>query len=50
MWPGGSDFLPASKMISKALAELDDHLREMQIEDPVKYDFALFGLGAFEGY
>ena len=35
---------------SKALAELDCNLREMDSEDPVKYDFALFGLGAFEGY
>jgi hypothetical protein len=32
----------------KALAELDSKLREL---DPnVKYDFALFGLGVFEGF
>jgi uncharacterized protein (TIGR02757 family) len=35
---------------SKALAELDQNLRAMDREDPVKYDFALFGLGAFEGF
>ena len=33
---------------AKALAELDDNLRKMDREDPVKYDYALFGLGAFE--
>jgi uncharacterized protein (TIGR02757 family) len=35
---------------SKAVAELDGNLREMDKEDPVKYDFALFGLGVFEGF
>jgi uncharacterized protein (TIGR02757 family) len=35
---------------SKAVSELDMNLREMDIEDPVKYDFALFGLGVFEGF
>ncbi|MBP4137693.1 TIGR02757 family protein [Flavobacterium geliluteum] len=34
----------------KALAELDEKLREMDVNDPVKYDFALFGLGVFEGF
>ena len=34
----------------KALMELDVSLRELDIEDPVKYDFALFGLGVFEGF
>ena len=34
----------------KALAELDFKLREMDSQDPVKYDFALFGLGVFEGF
>lgn len=34
----------------KAVAELDRNLREMDKEDPVKYDFALFGLGIFEGF
>jgi uncharacterized protein (TIGR02757 family) len=35
---------------SKAVIELDRNLREMDREDPVKYDFALFGLGVFEGF
>ena len=34
----------------KALAELDLKLRELDPLDPVKYDFALFGLGVFEGF
>ncbi|MNF28218.1 hypothetical protein D3C84_88890 [compost metagenome] len=34
----------------KALAELDSKLRELDPNDPVKYDFALFGLGVFEGF
>lgn len=35
---------------AKALAELDSSLREMDSNDPVKYDFALFGLGVFENF
>ncbi|WP_291122918.1 TIGR02757 family protein [Flavobacterium sp. UBA6046] len=34
----------------KALAELDFKLRELDPNDPVKYDFALFGLGVFEKF
>ena len=34
----------------KALAALDAKLREFDPSDPVKYDFALFGLGVFEGF
>ena len=34
----------------KAVLELDTALREFDAEDPVKYDFALFGLGVFEGF
>lgn len=34
----------------KALTELDLALRKMDANDPVKYDFALFGLGVFEGF
>ncbi len=33
----------------KALMELDEALRKFDPRDPVKYDFALFGLGVFEG-
>jgi len=34
----------------KALEELMRNLRKMDKKDPVKYDFALFGLGVFEGF
>jgi hypothetical protein len=32
------------------VAELDTKLRKLDPNDPVKYDFALFGLGVFEGF
>ena len=35
---------------ARALAELDQNLRTFDPHDPVKYDFALFGLGAYEGF
>ena len=35
---------------AKALLELDKALRKLDSNDPVKYDFALFGLGVFEGF
>ena len=35
---------------AKALLELDTALRKLDAKDPVKYDFALFGLGVFEGF
>ena len=34
----------------KALSELDINLRKLDKNDPTKYDFALFGLGVFEGF
>lgn len=34
----------------KALSELDKSLRSLDKSDPVKYDFALFGLGVFEKF
>ncbi len=34
----------------KAVLELDASLRKLDKSDPVKYDFALFGLGVFEGF
>ena len=34
----------------KAVSELDLQLRKLDSKDPVKYDFALFGLGVFEGF
>ena len=35
---------------AKAVAELDANLRKLDPLDPVKYDFALFGLGVFERF
>ncbi|MDB9961267.1 TIGR02757 family protein, partial [Oceanihabitans sp.] len=35
---------------AKALLELDTRLRQLDLNDPVKYDFALFGLGVFENF
>lgn len=35
---------------AKAVLELDESLREFDKIDPSKYDFALFGLGVFEGF
>ncbi|MGB5370665.1 MAG: TIGR02757 family protein [Flavobacteriaceae bacterium] len=35
---------------AKALVELDHSLRSLDPIDPVKYDFALFGLGVFEKF
>lgn len=34
----------------RAVAELDSNLRKLDPKDPVKYDFALFGLGVFENF
>ena len=35
---------------AKALEELDTALRQLDPKDPVKYDFALFGVGIFEKF
>ena len=35
---------------AKALLELDKNLRKLDSNDPIKYDFALFGLGVFEKF
>ena len=34
----------------QAAVELTDYLRTLDNNDPVKYDFALFGLGVMEKY
>jgi uncharacterized protein (TIGR02757 family) len=34
----------------KSVEELDASLRSFDDVDPVKFDFALFGLGAIEGF
>ena len=35
---------------ARAVTELDESLRRLDDTDPVKYDFALFGLGVFEKF
>ena len=42
--------LPRKQNDWKAVAELDKNLRKLDETDPVKYDFALFGLGVFEKF
>jgi len=44
------NLLKRSQNDAKAVQELDNSLRTLDAEDPVKYDFALFGLGVFEGF
>ena len=34
----------------RATLELDSYLKKINPNDPVKYDFALFGLGVFENF
>lgn len=34
----------------KAVEELTANLKRLDPEDPIKYDYALFGLGVFEKY
>jgi hypothetical protein len=34
----------------KAVEELTGILRKFDPDDPIKYDFALFGLGVFENF
>ncbi|MEP6926459.1 MAG: DUF2400 family protein, partial [Ginsengibacter sp.] len=34
----------------QAATELTNELRKFDNDDPVKYDFALFGLGVLEGF
>lgn len=42
--------LQRSQNDAKAVAELDNNLRKLDPLDPVKYDFALFGLGVIEKF
>ncbi len=44
------DLLTRKQNDAKAVVELDENLRKLDPNDPVKYDFALFGLGVFEGF
>ena len=42
--------LSRSQNDSKSVKDIDARLREMDPNDPVKYDFALFGLGVYEKF
>jgi uncharacterized protein (TIGR02757 family) len=42
--------LTAKQLNWKAALELTEHLRQFDSNDPVKYDFALFGLGVVEKF
>ena len=44
------DLMKRKSNDARALHELDQSLRTLDAEDPVRYDFALFGLGVFEGF
>jgi len=44
------EFITRKQNDWKTVTELDSQLRRMDANDPVKYDFALFGLGVFEGW
>jgi uncharacterized protein (TIGR02757 family) len=44
------NLLTAKQLNWKAALELTEHLRKFDPADPVKYDFALFGLGAVEKF
>src|SRR5699024_5212628 len=44
------DLLKRKQNDAKAVKELDENLRKLDAEDPVKFDFALFGLGVFEEF
>ena len=44
------DLLTRKQNDAKALFELDHNLKSLDQHDPVKYDFALFGLGVFEKF
>ena len=46
--PKAGSFEKKAKRHTKTLLELDTKIRKFDPKDPVKYDFALFGLGAFE--
>jgi hypothetical protein len=44
------DLLNRKQNDQKALQELSIALKKLDPKDPVKYDFALFGLGVFEKF
>jgi len=44
------NLLPRKQIDWQAAIELTTHLRKLDPLDPVKYDFALFGLGVVEKF
>jgi uncharacterized protein (TIGR02757 family) len=44
------DLLHRRQIDWQAAVELTEYLRTLDASDPVKYDFALFGLGVMEKY
>ncbi len=44
------NLLHRNKIDWQAALELTDELRKLDADDPVKYDFALFGLGVMEKF
>jgi len=46
----GLNLLHRKQVDWQAAVELTEYLRTLNADDPVKYDFALFGLGAMEKY
>lgn len=44
------NLLPRKQVDWQAAVELTNHLRKLDPQDPVKYDFALFGLGVMEKF
>jgi len=44
------DLLKRKQVDWQAALELTEHLRQLDPKDPVKYDFALFGLGIMEKF
>jgi uncharacterized protein (TIGR02757 family) len=44
------NLLQRSQTDWQAAIELTNYLRKLDANDPVKYDFALFGLGVIENY
>ena len=46
----GLGLMQSEKSDWKSALELTEHLKDLDPQDPVKYDFALFGLGVMEKY
>jgi len=49
MWDVHWEFYNGKQNDWKAVEEITSILRNFNPEDPIQYDYALFGIGAFEG-